>query len=117
MKTGILLLIIFLTAVITSSVFIAIYYFEIRKNIVNKSNCNAPLGSFAVNPGKTAVSTRRTVPVNGLQQASNLCLIDNNCKSFIYDENAKTMQIADLSSAKSNDNTKSLYTLQTGITT
>lgn len=117
MKTGILLLIIFLTAVITSGVFIAVYYFEIRKNTVNNKNCNAPLGSFAVNPGKTAVSTRRTIAVNSLQEASNLCLIDTSCKSFIYDENAKTMQVADLSSAKSNDNTKSLYTLQTGITT
>lgn len=117
MKTGVLLLLLFLTAVVTSAIYISVYYFVIRKDTITKTNCNAPLGAFAVNPGKTARSSSPTVSVNNLEAASNLCIANSQCKSFVYDENGKTMQIVNLTSTKSNDSTKSLYTLQTGVST
>ena len=117
MKTGYLLLLLLLTAIVVSAIFIAVYVLVIRKHTISKSNSNAPLGAFAVNPGKTALSNSSIVSVNNLEDASNLCIIDKGCKSFVYDESAKTMQIVSLTSTKSNDKTKSLYTLQTGVTT
>jgi hypothetical protein len=116
MSDAIIAIFILLTAIITSGIFIAVYFFVIKKNIIKDKHCNAPLGAFAVNPGKAANSGNQITAVNNLQDAENKCITNDQCKSFVYDENAKTMQIVSLTSTKINDKNKNLYTLQTGVT-
>lgn len=106
-------LLIILTIVFIVSVSVIIWVNYSKKS--KPESTTVPVGSFAVNPGITATSSYPIVSVNNLQVASNRCLADRECKSFIYDEGAKTFQIVDLTSPKSKDNSKNLYTLQVGI--
>ena len=107
-----------ITLIILLILFIIGFAIVLWLNITKKNTpktTNVPVGSFAVNPGVTALSTRPIVGVNNLQDATNKCLVDKECKSFIYDENSKTYQIVDLTAPKTKDLGKDLYTLQIGI--
>ena len=99
-----------------ATIIVIIVFFITQSNTIKPHNCNAPLGSFSVDAGYTAISTEPIKSVTGLEEASNICLLEPDCKSFIYDEKAKTMQKVSLTSEKIKSNNKNLYTLQTGVT-
>ena len=76
---------------------------------------NNPRNAYSVTPDTSAYSNSQPIAVTGLSDAQNKCYENSSCKSFVYNEEGKTMTMVDLKSSKFSKPGVHLFTIQMGI--